>query len=314
MRYAGCSGFPLMAEQKPCVKCGRNIDSLARTCVYCNWDQEQPPPTAAETAAAPVYIPPKEHRARNRILAILAFVVLVVGAFFIGSMLHGFEPKDVKTEAVHGGTSTAATASTAPSSSHRSDVTLVPVAGGGGAQPADYHVAMTSVPVAPTATNPTSSAEPADATALPSQQYAAAAARAQVQSQSTRLVDPRTVRGNVLQPSNPRAGNDSVRPRTAAPRNPSMAVAQASTRPHSEPVAIYQPLPRIRVDRDSTARLYLTVGDDGKVRDIEVVQSVPGEMAKLIGAVQNWRFRPAIQDGQPVTASFTVNITFHANE
>ena len=73
-------------------------------------------------------------------------------------------------------------------------------------------------------------------------------------------------------------------------------------------------MPHIRVDRDATARLYLTVGDDGNVRDIEVVQSVPGEMPKLIAAVQNWRFRPAMQDGQPVTASFTVNITFHANE
>ena len=312
MRYAGCSAFPPMAEQKPCVKCERSIDSLARTCVYCNWDQELAPPTAAEAAAAPVYVPPKEHRARNRILAILAFVALIIGAFFVGSMLHGFGPKDGKADAAHpNATGTVATAR--PSPAHRSDVMLVPVAGGGGEQPADYHVAMTSVPVAATATGATSTAEPADATALPSQQYAAAAARAQ--TQAAQVVDPRLVRGDALQQRpNPRAGNDGIRPHASAQRDPSMAVAPTTTKPHSEPVPIYQPVPKIRVDRDSTARLYLTVGDDGRVRDIEVVQSVPGEMAKLIGAVQNWRFRPAMQDGEPVTASFTVNITFHANE
>ena len=312
MRYAGCSGFPLMAEQKPCVKCGRSIDSLARICVYCNWDQELPPPSAAETAAAPVYIPPKEHRGRNRILAVVAFVALIIGAFFVGSMLHGFEPKDVKAEATQQ-TGTAATVTSRPAQSHRSDVTLVPVDSGGD-QPGNYHGAMTSVPVPATATNATSSAEPADATALPSQQYSAAAARAQAATQSTRPVDPRSIRGDAAQPAAARAGNGSIRPKATAPRDPSMAVAQAATRPHSEPVAIYQPVPHIRVDRDSTARLYLTVGDDGKVRDIEVVQAVPGEMPKLIAAVQNWRFRPAMQEGQPVTASFTVNITFHANE
>lgn len=171
---------------------------------------------------------------------------------------------------------------------------------------------MTSVPVVATATSPTTTAEPSDATALPSQQYAAAAARAQ--AQSARPVDPRTIRGDVLQPSTAPAKKPRSETKPPAQREPSMAVAQAATRPHSEPVPIYQPVPRIRVDRDSIARLYLTVGDDGRVRDIEVVQSVPGEMPKLIGAVQNWRFRPAMQDGQPVTASFTVNITFHANE
>ena len=298
-----------MAEQKPCVKCGRSIDSLARTCVYCNWDQETTPPTAAEAAAAPVYIPPKDHRARNRILAIAAFAFLIVGAFFVGSMLHGGDPKDgPQTSTV---TTTRATAT--PSPSHRSDVTLVPMEGGGegGTQPVDYHVAMTSVPIAATATGDKGNAQSADATALPSQQYAAAAAR--VQTQPSKPVDPRTVRGEVLQ-SGQRAGNDGVRPHHSVRRDPSMAVAQAATSPHSEPVPVYQPVPHIRVDRDSTARLYLTVGDDGRVRDIEVVQSVPGEMPKLIGAVQNWRFRPAMQDGQPVSASFTVNITFHANE
>ena len=120
-------------------------------------------------------------------------------------------------------------------------------------------------------------------------------ARAQAATQSSRPVDPRSVRGDLAQRSVPRAGSDAVRPK-AVQRDPSMAVAQAATRPHSEPVAIYQPVPHIRVDRDSTARLYLTVGDDGNVRDIEVVQSVPGEMPKLIAAVQNWRFRPAMQD------------------
>ena len=225
MRYAGCSGFPLMAEQKPCVRCGRSIDSLARNCVYCNWDQELPPPSAAETAAAPVYIPPKEHRGRNRILAVLAFAGLIIGAFFVGSMLHGFEPKDVKADAAQQ-TATSATFPSKPVQSHRSDVTLVPVESGG-EQPGNYHGAMTSVPIPATTTNATSSAQTADATALPSQQYAAAAARAQAATQSSRFLDPRSIRGDATQ----RVGNDGIRPKATAQRDPSMAVAQAAFLP-----------------------------------------------------------------------------------
>ena len=55
-------------------------------------------------------------------------------------------------------------------------------------------------------------------------------------------------------------------------------------------------------------RLTLTVGTDGRVRDVDIVQPLAGEMGRLIGAVQSWRFRPATDNGVPVTSRFTVDI------
>jgi len=75
-------------------------------------------------------------------------------------------------------------------------------------------------------------------------------------------------------------------------------------------VAIDQPLPQIRVDRPSSARLLLTIGTDGRVHDISVLQAIPGEIGRVISAVQDWRFRPATQNGQPVTARLSVEIIF----
>ena len=74
-----------------------------------------------------------------------------------------------------------------------------------------------------------------------------------------------------------------------------------------------KPLPHISVDHDITARLNLTVSPEGRVTDIDVSETIP-EMAKLIQAVQNWRFRPATENGTPVTARVAVDITFRANE
>ena len=63
-----------------------------------------------------------------------------------------------------------------------------------------------------------------------------------------------------------------------------------------------------------TARLSLTVGADGRVKDIAIANSIPGQTPKLIAAVQSWRFRPATQNGVPVEAPFSVDISFHGNE
>ncbi len=74
-----------------------------------------------------------------------------------------------------------------------------------------------------------------------------------------------------------------------------------------------KPLPRIVVDQDTTARLNLTVSPEGRVTDIDVSEAIP-EMPKVIAAVQNWRFKPATENGIPVTARVAVDITFRAHE
>ena len=74
----------------------------------------------------------------------------------------------------------------------------------------------------------------------------------------------------------------------------------------TQPVPEYQPVPSLR--GHGHAKLALTVGTDGRVHDIDVMEPMSGDMGRLIGAVQSWRFKPAMQNGIAVTSRFTVDI------
>ncbi|HEX8152986.1 MAG TPA: TonB family protein, partial [Thermoanaerobaculia bacterium] len=78
----------------------------------------------------------------------------------------------------------------------------------------------------------------------------------------------------------------------------------------TRPVAQFQPVPSLSTS--GTAKLELTIGEDGSVRDINVRQSVPG-MPQVIREVQRWRFKPATENGKPVSASYTVDIAFNGH-
>jgi cell division septation protein DedD len=292
-----------MAERKPCIRCERPIDANARSCVYCNWDQgvkERPLPAAAAPAAA-AYVPPRDTRLRNRILGAIAFVALVVIAFVVGSLVHGSDSSQEKasqTTAAH------AEPSTAQAEGPRANVTLVPVDGGGSMQ---SDAPITSAPAqSPSAGNVEVNGDRTDATALPSGQYSAAAQRAQAERDvrtNNGMIDPRTIAGGVDRTV---PTNRTPRPHNALP--PRGQTIHVAARPHTEPIPLYQPVPPLRVDRPTSARLFLTVGTDGRVHDIDIAQSIPGEMPRLIASVQNWRFKPATQNGQPVTSTFSVDI------
>jgi TonB family protein len=67
-------------------------------------------------------------------------------------------------------------------------------------------------------------------------------------------------------------------------------------------------LPRLRAS--GTARLDLVIGPDGRVQDINVRRAIRGNTPALIAAVQRWRFKPATENGRPVTAPYSVEISF----
>lgn len=288
-----------MAEQRPCVRCERPIDEYARSCVYCNWDQATPRPENVTAPAAPTYIPPPDNRLRNRILGAIAFVALVIIAFVVGSLVHGADPSEAKASQTALHPISTAAAETTP----RSNVTLVPVEDGGSMQ--SEAPVMTAPALPPSAGNVDVNGDRNDVTALPSEAYSAAAQRARAEREvrtNNGVVDPRTIVGSVEARSEPR-------PATAARRQPQPV--RVGGAPHTEPIPLYQPVPPMRAGRPVTARLFLTVGPNGRVHDIDIAQSIPGEMPRLIAAVQNWRFKPATMNGQPVAATFSVDINVH---
>jgi hypothetical protein len=218
-------------------------------------------------------------RTRYSIIGGITFGFLLVVAFAIGSLFHGSEPAKAEQQSVG--------APVSPSSPHAS-VTLIPITEGA-APTTTAETPITSI----TPSGTTTTGGPTDATALPSDQYAAAAARVRSQQASGNVVDPRSITGSpYVAPS----------PRPARPRP--VAVVE------SQPVPIFQPVPHVRVIREATAQLALLVGTDGRVHDIDIQRDVPGVMGPLMGAVQQWRFRPAMQNGEPVSSRFTVAVTF----
>ena len=300
-----------MSERKSCIRCGRSINEFSKICPFCNWDQTQIPPPPEEMTPPPAYVPPDEKVWwRGKAIGVAAFVALVVLAFAIGTLIHGFEPNEIKAAQTKSDTATAAPVSPGP----RSNVTLVPVSGSD-AEPIEQPI--TSAPAA------TPGQQLNDATALPAAEYAAAAARAKAQHDAeerakSAMVDPRSITGSAYEPPQrtepamPKpmiSSADTGEPDKNAPEQPESAPAPVRTNAYLQ----YKPLPNIAVDHDIQARLDLTVDPDGRVTNVDVSEPVP-EMSRVIAAVQSWRFKPATENGVPVTSRVSVDITFRANE
>ena len=246
---------------------------------------------------------PHENRWRNKILAAAGFVSLVIIAFVVGSLAHGLDEKEAKAAQTR--TTTAAAETDTANPTPPKNVTLVPVTGSEAAAPV-IEEPITSAPATTTAQQPN------DTTALPSQQYAAAAARAKAerqkeQQQATQITDPRALTGMPYQETRRASSPAGTAAEPPANEEPQQAPVGTSAFPE------YKPLPSMTFDHQMTARLTVTVAPDGHVTDIEVNQPVP-QMDRVIGAVQNWRFKPATVNGTPVQARVAVDILFNGND
>ena len=284
-----------MSERKRCIRCERPIDEWARICPFCNWNQTQPVP--AQAPAPPIevaeYQPPAERSLKKNMIIAGSGVLLLVISFAIGMIINRDGAPKNAPEPV---TETDGQTISAPK---RADTPLVPMN-----EPGGFEQPITSAPaVAAEDGAAANDWDRSDATAVSAAEYAQLARRAQAEKKKTTLVDPRSLTGPAYAQGTP-APQRRMEPATASqPQRVAMT---------TRPVPRYQPLPSIR--GSGSARLDLTIGPDGRVRNIAIRRPLRGNNAALIGAVQSWRFKPATQNGRPVTAPYSVEISFNRHE
>lgn len=294
-----------MTDRKACIRCGRNIDQWSKLCPFCNWDQSEAPPPPSATPAQPLgatkvrstdrtwwesvllRLGVSDNPWRLRLFAALAATSLLITAFALGMIINRDATPKVESEPPAG-------VAVQGKSRLRANVPLVPVA--------DIEQPITSAPPTAVAEGMPAEYQRSDATAVSSEEYMQLAARARAEKKIAGLVDPRTLTGP--------AYVAPKRPRPATPASDIPSNISVRTRP----VPQYQPLPQIRVSHRMTARFDLIIGADGSVKEVRMREGIPGETGRLIHALQAWKFKPATQNGVPVAAPFSVDISFNGNE
>ena len=317
-----------MTERKSCVRCSRAIDAWSKICPFCNWDQTQPLPAVEppKPAAVANYRPPEEFDLKKKAMFGGIGLLTLVAAFGVGMVINSDgTPENAPLTVEEQQEQEAAEKAAGPVK--RADTPLVPTNEAGGIEQP-----VTSAPVAAQPGMPANDYQRTDATAVSSTEYAEIAKRARAEKERmAALVDPRSLTGpayaQATRPVLPRRAPVQMARNTpppipgsqvpipgAAPAQPPAAAPQApavqrGSGARTRPVPQYQPVPRIR-GAHGTARLTVIVGPDGRVRSVAVDRPVPGGTAQLVSAARSWRFRPATENGQPVSAPYTVDINF----
>lgn len=303
-----------MTDRKPCVRCQRAIDATAGICPYCNWNQTEaaPPPEvlAQPSPAARMYTRPEPWNARRLVLIGVGIVVMLVGSFFFGMVINRDGAPTRAPETVE---EQAAEHNLQNQKPKRADTPLV-FEGQGGIE----QQPITSAPVNTAEGASDDAYARTDATAVSAAEYAQMAKRAAAEKRRpAALVDPRSITGAAYAQGSPlrnrRSEFDSSprAPVQAASSRPPMGGARVASSggTHTRPIPTYQPLPPIR--GQGSARFTIMVGADGRVKDVNVEQMMRGgNTGAIIGSMQAWRFKPATNNGEPVAAPYTVEISF----
>lgn len=316
----------------------------ARVCPFCNFEQEMARAQDAERATIslanvpptpPSSIPPPSRPWwSTRVFVVTGAVLLLVSAFAVGALVNvigsggwGAESENNDPPATTDKSKISATASSDPS---LGDLRLVPAD-----DPSVGGQIITSAPVADPDEQLPAEYQRSDATALPSEQYARILKTTKAAATPTgAVVDPRSVSGGLMeqarreeerrrrearqselekkQPNQDENGTSE----TVRKTNPEPEETRATEKVRrTNPVPVYQPLPRMdRIRRDGTFRFALEVGRDGLVKEVRVIESIPGMTPRMIAAVQQWKFKPATRNGEPVDGTFEVDISMKATE
>ncbi|HET8773938.1 MAG TPA: energy transducer TonB [Thermoanaerobaculia bacterium] len=299
-----------MTDRKPCIRCGRAIDAWAGICPFCNWSQTAPPPApgAAPRVSAVQYKPPEEMDVRRLIGIAGGAVLSLILAFLIGMVINSDGAPARAPETVE---EQAAEHNSKNLQPKRADTPLIP-AGQGGIE----NEPITSAPVAVAPGQVPDEYQRSDATAVSADEYAQMAKRAQAEKKKkmATLVDPRSISGSAYNQGRPPLPppQTSASAQTSAsmqPRADDAPVARRARRTvRTRPVPQYQPIPAL--SGSGKARFTLVIGTDGRVKDVNVEQMLRGgNNAALLGAIQSWRFKPATENGEPVAAPYSVEIS-----
>jgi len=195
----------------------------------------------------------------------------------------------------------------------------------GGEQSPIVTTSSDSASLPPNVLNPTSGV---DATAATSQIYTQTSAPSAPSAPASPAVlqDPRQVTDTTISRNeNQQSANQpsaSRLPREERNAFPPPIVIEEHRKERAErrsenrtsPQPVYQPVPSVEklLREDGTFKVRLTVGADGRVTEVEVLQPLAGATARLIGAIQHWKFRPATEDGRAVEGTFETELSFNA--
>lgn len=304
-----------MTDRKRCIKCERAIDAWAGICPFCNWDQTRTPPSADAPPPIPAvqYKPPEEMNVRKLIGIGGAAILSLVLAFMVGMVINRDGAPKRAPESLEEQAEEHNTEILKPK---RADTPLVP-AGEGGID----NEPITSAPVAAAPGQVPNEYQRTDATAVSADEYAQMAQRAQAEKKKKMavLVDPRSISGVAYAQGRPAPARATLPAPIPGARPPQQAGDASPSAPQiarsggrtvrTRPVPQYQPIPRIA--GSGKARFTLVIGTDGRVKDVNVDRMLQGgNTAALLGAIQTWRFKPATENGEPVAAPYSVEISF----
>lgn len=332
-----------MDPKKTCSRCQRLIDARSRMCPYCNQEQvietidgeEREVTESSPAPTSPIALGRRRSVTRQVILAI-GGIALMVGMFFIGWMVYAWGQPDSKKGPLEKDEEVEARAD-------RPTPDLTLVADGSGIP--DVERAYTSRLAETLNADLPEEFQRRDATALPIAVYQRVAEeeRRREREQRSELVDPRDVTqsarpsrgrpsapappsqplptssslgeipGNdgLPKPSQPDSGSSPQRASQEQPAEPAAASEPVTQRTRPKPLS--QPLPRVSSRTPGTVRVSLTVGSDGEVANVRVVQGMPGVTPQVVSAVNRWKFQPATVGGQPVESTYEVEIVVKPN-
>jgi protein TonB len=72
---------------------------------------------------------------------------------------------------------------------------------------------------------------------------------------------------------------------------------------------IYPPLAR-QIHREGRVELRAIIGTDGTIQSLQVISGDPMFLNSAIEAVQQWRYRPTILNGQPVEIDTYITVVY----